>query len=139
MIQNLQTIRNRRMLWSEDVIELNKQISDLSSQNQMLTMLKKQGLIDPDIFIAQTNELTEQLREVKLKKERLMDAEGDNTISQTKELLDILESGPDFLESFSAELFGELIESVIVDSNEKLRFRLKNGLELPEEIERTVR
>ena len=139
MIQNLQTIRNRRMLWSEDVIELNKQISDLSSQNQMLTMLKKQGLIDPDIFIAQTNELTEQLREVKLKKERLMDAEGDNTISQTKELLDILDSGPDFLESFSAELFGELIESVIVDSNEKLRFRLKNGLELPEEIERTVR
>ena len=139
MIQNLQTIRNRRMLWSEDVIELNKQISDLSSQNQMLTMLKKQGLIDPDIFISQTNELTEQLREVKLKKERLMDAEGDNTIAQTKELLDILESGQDFLEHFDTELFGELIEKIIVDSNEHLRFRLKNGLELPEEIERTVR
>ncbi len=139
MIQNFQAIRNRRMLWSEDVIELNKQISDLSSQNQMLTMLKKQELIDPDIFIAQTNELTEQLRAVKLKKERLMDAEGDNTISQTKELLDILESGPDFLVYFDAELFGELIEKIIADSNEHLRFRLKNGLELPEVIERTVR
>ncbi len=72
MITSLLTIRNRRMLWSLDVIELNKQISELSSQNQMLTTLKQQGLIDPDIFISQSNELTEQLRAAKLKKERLL-------------------------------------------------------------------
>ena len=28
---------------------------------------------------------------------------------------------------------------IIVESNEKIRFRLKNGLELPETIERTQR
>ena len=39
MLASLQTTRNRRMLWSLDVIELNKQISELSSQNQMLTTL----------------------------------------------------------------------------------------------------
>lgn len=72
MLSSLQAIRNRRMLWSLDVIELNKQISDLTSQNQMLAKLKQQGLIDPDIFIAQCNELTEQLRAAKLKKERLL-------------------------------------------------------------------
>ena len=38
-----------------------------------------------------------------------------------------------------AELFGELIDRIIVESNERLRFRLKNGLELTEPIERTVR
>ena len=63
-----------------DVIELNKQISELSSQNQMLTSLKQQGLIDPDIFISQSNELTEQLRAAKLRKERLLVADGDSTI-----------------------------------------------------------
>lgn len=52
MTTSLQAIRNRRMLWSLDVIELNKQISDLTSQNQMLATLKQQGLIDPDIFIS---------------------------------------------------------------------------------------
>lgn len=139
MTTSLQAIRNRRMLWSLDVIELNKQISNLTSQNQMLATLKQQGLIDPDIFIAQSNELTEQLRAVKLKKERLLAVDGDNTISQTRELMEILNDGPDFLDSFDAELFGELVETIIVESNERIRFRLKNGLELSETIERTVR
>ena len=139
MLTSLQTIRNRRMLWSSDVIELNKQISKLTSQNQMMAALKQQGLIDPDIFISQTNELTEQLRTLKLKKERLLVADGDNTITQTRELMDILEAGPDFLDHFDAELFGELIEKIIVDGNDQLRFRLKNGLELAETIEETVR
>ena len=72
MLTNLQMIRNRRMLWSPDIVALNKRISDLSSQNQTLAFLKQQGLVDPDIFIAKTNELTKQLRQVKLEKEKLM-------------------------------------------------------------------
>ena len=139
MLNSLQSILQRRMLWSEDIMELNHQISELSSQNQMLATLKEQGLIDPDIFIAQSNELTEQLRAVKLKKERLLAVDGDNTIAQTRELMEILDDGPDFLDSFDAELFGELVETIIVESNERIRFRLKNGLELAETIERTVR
>ena len=91
------------------------------------------------LFIAQSNELTEQLRAVKLKKERLLAVDGDNTIVQTRELMEILNDGPDFLDSFDAELFGELVETIIVESNERIRFRLKNGLELAETIERTVR
>ena len=139
MFSNLQTTRSRRMLWSMDVISLNKRISDLYSQNQMLAALKQQGLVDPDIFISKTNELTEQLRAAKLEKERLLEAEGDETIAQTQELLDVLEAGPDFLAEFDAELFGELVDKIIVESNERIRFRLKNGLELAETIERTVR
>ena len=54
----------------------------------MLATLKQQGLIDPDIFISQSNELTEQLRAVKLKKERLLAVDGDNTIAQTRELME---------------------------------------------------
>ena len=53
--------------------------------------------------------------------------------------MEILDAGPDFLDRFDAELFGELVEKIIVESNERLRFRLKNGLELTETIERTVR
>ncbi len=139
MVDTLQTIRNRRMLWSLDIIELNKEISELSSQNQTLTMLKQQGLIDPDIFISQSNELTEQLRTAKLKKERLLAADSDHTIAQTQELMEVLETGPDFLDTFDAELFGELVDKIIVKSNEQIKFRLKNGLELTESIERTVR
>ncbi|MDE7244799.1 MAG: zinc ribbon domain-containing protein, partial [Oscillospiraceae bacterium] len=136
---NLQTIRSRRMLWSPDIIELNKRISNITSQNQLLAMLKQQGSVDPDIFISRSNELAERLRTAKQEKERLLNAEGDETIIQTQELMAVIEAGPDFLDEFDAELFGELIDKVIVESNERLRFRLKNGLELAERIERTVR
>ena len=56
-----------------------------------MAFLKQQGLVDPDIFIAKTNELTKQLRQVKLEKEKLMDAESDMTALQTRNLIDILE------------------------------------------------
>ena len=139
MLTNLQMIRNRRMLWSPDIVALNKRISDLSSQNQTLAFLKQQGLVDPDIFIAKTNELTKQLRQAKLEKEKLVDAESDMTALQTRDLIDLLEGGPEFLDSFDAELFGELVEKIIIESNDSVRFYLKNGLELRESIERTVR
>ena len=139
MLSELAAIRERRMLWSEDIITLNRKISDLSSQYQMLTEFKQKNLIDPDIYIAQSNALTEQLRSVKREKERLLDADSDTTIQDTREILDILETGPDLLDAFDAELFGELIDKIIVESNVRIRFRLKNGLELPETIERTVR
>lgn len=63
-------IRSHHLLWSVDVIELNKQISNLTSQNQLLAMLKQQGGVDPDIFISRSNELAERLRAVKREKRR---------------------------------------------------------------------
>ena len=48
-------------------------------------------------------------------------------------------SEPDMLDIFDAELFSQLIDKIIIDSNTSLRFRLKNGLELRETMERTVR
>ena len=102
-------------------------------------MLKQQGGVDPDIFISRSNELAEQLRAVKLEKERLLSATHDDAIAQTQELIDTIEAGPEFLDEFDGELFGELVDKIIVESNERLWFRLKNGLELAESIERTVR
>ena len=54
-------------------------------------------------------------------------------------MIETLDAGPDFLDAFDGELFGELVEKIIVESNELLRFRLKSGLELTEKMERTVR
>jgi len=139
MLSNLQKIRYSRMLWSEDVISLNKKISDILSQVQFLTQLQQTGGVDPDTFITSNNKLSEQLRRLKQEKARLLDTDSDDLADRTRDLMDVLEDGPDFLDSFDAELFDALVEKIIVDSNERLRFRLKNGLELLEQIERTRR
>ena len=139
MLSNIQKIRYSRMLWSEDVISLNKKISDTLSQVQFLTQLQQAGGVDPDTFISSNNKLNEQLRRLKQEKARLLDTDSDDLADRTRDLMDALEDGPDFLDSFDAELFDALVEKIIVDSNERLRFRLKNGLELLEQIERTRR
>ena len=139
MLSNLQKVRYSRMLWSEDVISLNKKISDTLSQAQFLAQLQQAGGVDPDTFISSNNKLSEQLRRLKQEKARLLDTDSDDLADRTRDLMDALEDGPDFLDSFDAELFDALVERIIVDSNERLRFKLKNGLELTEQIERTRR
>ena len=54
-------------------------------------------------------------------------------------MLDVLESGPDWPDTFNEQLFSDLVEKIVVINNEKLCFRLLNGLEVTEKIERTQR
>lgn len=67
------------------------------------------GCVDPDIFISQSNKLARQLREAKQKKERIMAKAGDDTISRTRELLEALETMPEFLPAFDSEIFNDLV------------------------------
>ena len=136
LIQDLQAAKNGKLLWSEDIVELNKQIADIACQERLLAQLKQQAVVDPDIFIFQSNQLAEQRREAKLKKFRILRSEDDQTVQRTQELLDILEDGPDLLTTFDEALFSELVETITIQDNSTIRFRLINGLELPEHIER---
>ncbi len=139
MLEELTTVRERKMLWHTDIIALNKEISDINTQSHTLALLNQQGLVDSDIFISQSNQLAQRLRRAKQEKNRIFAMEKDSTIARTKEILEILETGPDFLEEFDEELLHELVDKVIIESQTQIRFRLINALELPERIERTVR
>ena len=139
LISDLYAVRTGSLLWSENIVEINKQISDIASQERLLTQLKQQGSVDPDIFISRGNLLAERRRELKLQKERILRSEEDHTIQQTQDMLDVLESGPDWLDDFDEQLFSDLVEKIVVINNEKLCFRLLNGLEVTEKIERTQR
>ena len=139
LISDLYAARTGSLLWSENIVEINKQISDIASQERLLTQLKQQGIVDPDIFISRGNLLAEHRRELKLQKERILRSEEDHTIQQTQDMLDVLESGPDWLDDFDEQLFSDLVEKIVIMNNEKLCFRLLNGLEVTEKIERTQR
>ena len=139
LISDLYAARTGSLLWSENIVEINKQISDIASQERLLTQLKQQGSVNPDIFISRSNLLAERRRELKLQKERILRSEEDHTIQQTQDMLDVLESGPDWPDTFDEQLFSDLVEKIVVINNEKLCFRLLNGLEVTEKIERTQR
>lgn len=139
ILRNLKMIRDRRMLWSSGIVELNREISDITNQSHQLAVLNKQGVIDPDIFISKTNQLAEQLRKAKRSKEILLKMGDDDLIEKTEMLVEVLEDGPAYLDAFDEKLFCELIDKIIVQSNTAIRFRLMNGLELTETLERRMR
>ena len=136
---NCRKIREQKYLWRVDIVELNKQIGNLMDQNHMLAEMQKHGLVNSDFFISQTNEIARKLREAQAQKERLLSADQDQTLEQTRELIEALSSMPEFLPEFDEAIFSDLVERIIVESNTTLCFRLKNGLELRETMERTVR
>ena len=138
LLADLQSARKGRLLWSLDIVAINRKSADIARRDRLLAQLKQQGLVDPDIFISRQNELAEQLRATKLEKERSLKAENQDESSRPR-ADKTLEAGPAPLDTFDGELFRELVDKIIVESNDRLRFRLVNGLELAEPIERMVR
>ena len=43
LISDLHAAKTGSLLWSENIVEINKQISDIASQERLLTQLKQQG------------------------------------------------------------------------------------------------
>ena len=99
--------------------------------------MNQMGLVDPDLYIARSNEYGRQLREAKRKRAKLLDEDGgDDAIDKTEDLLDTLETMPDFLPRFDESVFGELVERMELTADHQLIFRLYNGLALTERVDR---
>ena len=140
LIMDMKSIRKRKLLWSVDIVELNKRISDISEQNQLLASMNQMGLVDPDIFIARSNEYATELREAKRKREKLLDEDGgDDRIAKTEELLETLAALPEFLPEYDGGIFDELTERVELTAGDQVIFHLTNGLVLTETVQGAVR
>ena len=84
-----------------------------TDQDHTLFRMNQCGLVEPDIFISQSNELARQLTAAKQEKERLLAAADDDSIPKTMELLESLESASEYLPRFDGEIFEELIEKIM--------------------------
>ena len=139
LLEQLQTLKRSRNLSNMQVAQINQKIAELTEQNHVLSGLKSRGIIDSALFLSQTGEVNRQIRELKAEKNKLMEQdEDDSTITETRCLIATLEDGPELLTEFDEMLFDSMVELVIAESSKRLKFRLINGLELVEILERTV-
>lgn len=97
------------------------------------------GLVDPDIYIARSNRLAQDLKEAKQERNRLMNADDDRKGESTRDLLEMIESAPEYLNELNQDIFAEMIDKAIIRSEECIEFHLRNGLILTETMKRTVR
>lgn len=117
--------------------------SDSEDQlNSYIAQVKSKGYVDPALYLSQQDEITHKLKELKKLRRRALEASGeDQQLQNTEAILEYLEdSGRPFQrETVDEELFEFLIQRLTVYSAETVKFRLYNGLELAETMERAVR
>lgn len=140
VLEQLQALKEKRQQNNGQLTELNRKISELANQGHVLRGLKDRGILNDAVYLTQAGVLNRKIIALKSEKSRLLEQEGDdNTLTETSSLFDFLEDAPDHLDDFDEALFDNIVDMVVAESNDRLRFRLSNGLELPVAIERTVR
>ena len=92
------------------------------------------GALDAAEYAGQTAVIGNRITELRIeRRKKLSEDENDAMIDSLKELYEILKEYEPSVE-FDEALFNEIAESITVDSNAQLTFRLMGGIELTEEI-----
>ena len=139
-LSQLQELRERELRSNRKISDIDNEIARISEQNLVLVRLKSKGYVDSALYLSQMDEIDHKLRELRKLRRRLLEAAGeDRQIHDTERMMEYLEDGPEWLDEVPSDLFGELLDRIIIISPERLKFRLLNGMELSENIERMVR
>lgn len=130
-LKKLKELKNRN---NPEIGTLNKQIAELSEQNNVMNGLLSKGILASALFISQTDELNKKIRSLKLEKARMLEQESDGILDKTMDLVEIIENGPDHISGMDAALFQELVEKIIAYNTQTVDFVLINGLALTERL-----
>ena len=135
LIQQIEAMQNRTSDAQETVKRLDKEIADLNARNLVITRLHTNGVLPAAAYSAQTAEIGNKINELRIERRRkLAEDENDEWLEQIRELYSIME---DYLptDAFDEELFGQIVDSITVNDNTQITFKLTGGIELTEEID----
>lgn len=134
LIRQLEELQYRTTGSQQRIKEIDREIADLTAQNLVLSRLHGKGVLNAADYTAQSDVLENKITELRIERRaKITDSDEDKMLDGLKLLNDILtetELGTDF----DAELFGQTVDSITVESNELLTFHLAGGISLPEKI-----
>ena len=140
VLTQLQELRERELRSNRKISDIDNEIARISEQNLVLVRLKSKGYVDSALYLSQMDEIEHKLRELRKLRRRLLEVAGeDQQIQETERILEYLSDSPEWLDEVTSDLSRELIDRITIISPTRLKFRLLNGLELSENIERMVR
>lgn len=132
-------LRNLRGMDDKDrllrIQELEIQIESNIDRKQILTNLMATGVLEPAVFNKENNALVAEEQRLRAEKEKLVSFVGGDEV-RMKELQKLMTftSKGEMLTVFSDEMFLEFVDSITVESREKIVFHLNCGLNLAERL-----
>ena len=89
---------------------------------------------------AKLNAISIQLTQLRRERRRLLEHDDiEDAIGRLHQTADTIKAGPEHLDTFDEDLFEELVEGIVAESQTRIRFRLHGGIELAEEVGRAKR
>ena len=90
--------------------------------------------------VAKRSEIDVKLTKLRAKRRKILkNKDVDETIEALQQVAEIIQHGAENLEIFDEELFADLVQKIIVESQTCIRFRLFGGLEFTEHLQENSR
>ncbi len=134
LIQKLEFLQQKTSENYNRIKEIDKEIADLSAKNLVITRLHTNGILDTATYTMQNSEITSKIAEYRAeRRKKLYENENDVKLDELKQLNDMLNNYKP-KSKFDEDLFGQIIEKIVVDDNTQLTFYLIGGLRFSEKI-----
>ena len=134
-LKQMEELRDALQRDDPAMLAVNRAIAQASEQSHRISQLQAAGLLDADACAAKFNEINARLTQLRAERRRLLKNEDiDDAIDALQRTADLIQCGPERLEGFGEGLFHDLVERIVVESQTCVRFCLRGGLELTEQL-----
>ena len=134
-LKQMEELRDALQRDDPAMLAVNRAIAQASEQSHRVSQLQAAGLLDADACTAKFNEINARLAQLRAERRRLLQNEDiDDAIDALQRTADLIQCGPERLEGFDEGLFHDLVERIVVESQTCVRFCLRGGLELTEQL-----
>ena len=116
------------------VLDIRKDIADINEQKHIIARLRTKGFLDEKKYNEQLTALENKKARLERDLNKLSKADDeDETLDQLDTLIDCFEGKTAMITEFNDELFGMIIEKIVVKDN-VLEFNLISGLKFNEKL-----
>ena len=134
-LKQMEELRDALQRDDPAMLAVNRAIAQASEQSHRVSQLQAAGLLDADTCAVKFNEINARLAQLRAERRRLLQNEDiDDAIDALQRTADLIQCGPERLEGFDEGLFHDLVERIVVESQTCVRFCLRGGLELTEQL-----
>lgn len=132
MLTNFQIIQSRRMLWSADIVSLNR-LTELEVQ---FTSLLEEAADDPTAYAGKFKEILDQQTALKEKRADILEKNKSCATAnqRIKDAAQIMENASPQIAEWDEFAIRQLVESVKVISKDEIMVTLKGGIEIRQRL-----
>ena len=132
----LDALNEARQRNNPAMLAVNQAIAEASAKSYKVSELQNRGLLDAAAGTVKLRELEGRLAELRKERRRLLKEDDlDETLDAFRQTVTTVRSGPDRLKGFDEALFAGLVKRVTAESKTRVRFQLRGGIELTEQLQ----